>query len=109
MSAPARPRQAPETGTEAAPRLARRWHVILHDDDDHTYEYVIEMLGRLFGQAPPAAYAIAHEVHTTGRCVVYTGHREHAELKQEQIHGYGADPRVQRCRGSMSAALVPAD
>ena len=33
--------------------------------------------------------------------------REPAEFKQERIHGYGADPRIQRCHGSMSATLEP--
>lgn len=89
-------------------RLAPQWHVVLLDDDDHTYEYVIEMLGRLFGHAQATAWRMAREVDTAGRVIVYTSHRERAELKQEQIHGYGADPRIPRCRGSMSAALEPA-
>ena len=32
----------------AKPHLAPLWHVVLVDDDDHSYDYVIEMLGKLF-------------------------------------------------------------
>ncbi len=95
----------------AQPQTGRAplWHVILLDDDDHTYEYVIEMLGRLFGYDRQRAYAMAREVDTTGRVIVATTVFEQAEFKQQQIHAYGPDPRIPRCRGSMTAVLEPAD
>ena len=98
----AEPETAPET------RLAPRWHVILLDDDDHTYEYVIEMVQKLFGAPAPRAFEHAREVDTTGRTILLTTSREVAELKRDQIHAYGADPRLRRCQGSMSAVLEPA-
>lgn len=90
------------------PRALPLWHVVLLDDDDHTYAYVIEMLVRLFGHSPPAAYQMACEVDTTGRVIVFTAPYERAEFKQQQIHAYGADPRIARCAGSMRAVLEPA-
>jgi len=30
-------------------------------------------------------------------------------LKQDQIHGYGPDPLIPRCKGSMSADIEPAE
>ncbi len=95
----------------AQPQTGRAplWHVILLDDDDHTYEYVIEMLGRLFGYDRQRAYAMAREVDTTGRVIVATTVFEQAEFKQQQIHAYGPDPRIPRCRGSMTAILEPAE
>jgi ATP-dependent Clp protease adaptor protein ClpS len=90
-------------------RIAPRWHVVLLNDDDHTYEYVIEMLMRLFGHSPERAFQLAREVDLTGRVIVDTTSRERAELKQEQIHGYGRDERLARSAGSMSAELEPAD
>ncbi|MBK8915214.1 MAG: ATP-dependent Clp protease adaptor ClpS [Phycisphaerales bacterium] len=93
--------------TAVRPRLAPLWHVILLDDDDHTYEYVIEMLCALFRVDPRAAYAMACEVDRTGRVIVHTGVLEQAEFKREQIHGFGADPRLARSQGSMSAVLEP--
>ncbi len=94
-----------DTRSEPAHRLADRWQVVLLDDDEHTYEYVIEMLGAVFGHDGPTAFRMAEEVDATGRAVVFTGPRETAEFKQGRIHAHGADPRIPRCRGSMSAVL----
>lgn len=102
-----RPRIECESSAVVAP--APRWHVVLLDDDDHTYEYVIEMLGRVCGHSEATAFRMACEVDRQGRVAVYTSHRELAELKQDQIHGYGADPRLTRSAGSMTAVLERAD
>jgi ATP-dependent Clp protease adaptor protein ClpS len=83
--------------------------VILLDDDDHTYDYVIRMLQELFGHSYETAYLMAVEVDTTGRVIVLTTTKEHAELKCEQIHAFGPDPLSSRgCAGSMSATIEPA-
>lgn len=87
----------------------RRWHVVLLDDDDHTYEYVIEMLGRLFHYDEQTAYRMACEVDRTGRVIVLTTTLEQAELKRDQIHAYGPDTRLERSAGSMSARIEPAE
>ncbi len=93
----------------APPRLAPRWHVVLINDDDHTYEYVIEMLGKLFHYDLFKSFAMAREVDTTGRVIVETTVLERAEFKRDQIHAYGADWRIDRCKGSMRAVLEPAE
>ena len=85
------------------------FHVILFDDDHHTYEYVIEMLMLLFGHSIERAYQMACEVDRAGRVVVDTTTKERAELKRDQIHGYGADWRIPGCKGSMSATVEPAE
>ena len=87
----------------------RPWNVVLLDDDDHSYEYVIEMLGRVFGHGLERAFLMAREVDATGRVVVYTAHRELAELKREQIIRFGTDPRISTSRGGMGAVVEPAD
>ncbi len=85
------------------------YNVILHDDDDHTFEYVITMLQQLFGYPREKGMQMAMEVHTTGRVIVLTTTREHAELKRDQIHAFGPDPYSSReCKGSMSASIEPA-
>ena len=94
--------------TEKREALAPTWNVVLLDDGDHTYEYVVEMLGAIFGHSPARAFRMAVEVDGTGRVIVWSGEREVAELRQEQIHAYGADPRVPSCRGAMSAVLETA-
>lgn len=98
-------------GIEAAqPRTRYQppYNVVLIDDQDHTYAYVVEMLHRVFGYAPVKAFMMACEVDAAGRCVVFTGDFERAELKRELIHGFGPDPRIPRCKGSMTAVLEPA-
>jgi ATP-dependent Clp protease adaptor protein ClpS len=85
------------------------YHVILWNDDDHTYEYVIEMLKKLFSHPEPKGFMMAKEVDTKGRVIVDTTSLERAELKRDQIHAYGADPRLPRCKGSMSATIEPAE
>ena len=84
------------------------WHVVLLDDDDHTYDYVIEMLVKLFFKTLQEAYRHAIEVDTTGRTIVLTCERSAAEFARDQIQSYGADPRLPRSKGSMTAILEPA-
>lgn len=86
-----------------------RYNVVLLDDDDHTYEYVIEMLRKLFGHSHETAFQMACEVDNAGRVIVDTTSKERAELKRDQIHAYGADWRIPRCKGSMSAIIEPAE
>jgi ATP-dependent Clp protease adaptor protein ClpS len=85
------------------------YNVVLLNDDDHTFQYVIAMLQELFGYPPEKGYQMALEVHTTGRVIVLTTTKEHAELKQDQIHAYCADPwSSKECKGSMTAIIEPA-
>jgi ATP-dependent Clp protease adaptor protein ClpS len=99
---------APVIEAGAAVDVLPPWQVILLNDDDHTYDYVIEMLMRLFGHEPERALACAEEVDRSGRVVVDTTTRERAELKRDQIHAYGADWRLPRSTGSMSSEIAPA-
>jgi ATP-dependent Clp protease adaptor protein ClpS len=96
----------PETKTQA--RTAPLWHVVLLNDNDHTYDYVIEMLGKLFRIDPQRAYEMACEVDRSGRVIVQTTVLERAEFKRDQIRGYGPDWRLDYSPGSMQAVLEPA-
>jgi ATP-dependent Clp protease adaptor protein ClpS len=84
------------------------YNVVLLNDDDHSYEYVIAMLQQLFGYPKEKGFMMAKEVDTTGRVIVLTTTKEHAELKRDQIHAFGPDPLIPRCQGSMSATIEPA-
>ena len=84
-----------------------RYHVILWNDDDHTYDYVVSMMHNLFGHPNEMGMLIAKEVDNTGRAICLTTTKEHAELKREQIHGFGRDPYIKKCAGSMSASIEP--
>jgi ATP-dependent Clp protease adaptor protein ClpS len=100
---------APQIAEREQVSIAPRWHVILLNDDDHTYEYVIEMLVAVFAKTPERAFLHACEVDATGRSIVDTTSKERAELKVEQVHAFGKDSRLPRCKGSMSAVMEPAE
>jgi ATP-dependent Clp protease adaptor protein ClpS len=93
------------TGREVKTPL---YHVVLLDDNDHTYDYVIEMLQRLFVFSVEQAFHHAQEVDTCGRTIVITCELPAAEFARDQILGYGRDPRLPRSKGSMSAVVEPA-
>lgn len=108
--------QSGDTGTQVLPqpadpitRKAPLYHVILHDDDEHTYEYVIRMLMQLFGKTSERAYQHAKEVDSSGVTIVETTSLERAELKRDQIRAFGADPLLVKSSGSMCATVEPAD
>lgn len=105
ITLPARP--APKT--EERVKQQPPYHVILLNDDDHTFDYVIAMLQELFGYPREQGMQMALEVHNSGRVIVLTTTKEHAELKQDQIHAYGPDPYSSKdCKGSMTAVIEPA-
>ena len=99
---------ATHTKADGKPKHQPPYHVVLWNDDDHTYEYVILMLGELFAHPPEKAYQMAIEVDTEGRVIVLTTTMEHAELKRDQIHAYGKDKLSAGCKGSMKATIEPA-
>ena len=99
-----RPIETQERTTEGLPP----YNVVLLDDDDHSYEYVVLMLKKVFGHPIEKGFEMALEVDTAGRVVVLTTHLEEAELKRDQIQGFGPDPLIPRCEGSMSATVEPA-
>jgi ATP-dependent Clp protease adaptor protein ClpS len=103
------PRVAEKTKQEEKTKRQPPYHVILLNDDDHSYEYVINMLQKLFGHPQERGYQMACEVDTRGRVIVDTTSKERAELKRDQIHAFGADPNIPRCKGSMSATIEPAE
>lgn len=93
---------------EADVRLDPPFHLVLLDDDHHTYGYVVRMLGAIFGYSKDKGFAIACMVDKDGRAIVMTGSRDEVERKQSQIHGFGPDPVMPESRGSMSAIFEPA-
>jgi ATP-dependent Clp protease adaptor protein ClpS len=87
------------------PRRQPPYHVVLWNDEDHSYEYVILMLLELFGHPPEKGYQLADQVNSHGRAIVLTTTKEHAELKRDQIHAYGKDQLIKNCKGSMWSTI----
>jgi ATP-dependent Clp protease adaptor protein ClpS len=98
----------PKRARQVKPKQLPPYNVVLLNDDDHTVDYVIEMLKALFAHPEEKGLQLAYLVDRTGRAVVYTTHKEKAELKRDQIHAYGVDKRISACAGSMTAIIEPA-
>jgi ATP-dependent Clp protease adaptor protein ClpS len=85
--------------------LAGKHQLILMNDDDHSYAYVIEMVMTLFGHSYEDAYQVAYDVDYLGEAVVKICPLEEAMVGREQIVNYGADPRIPASAGSMYAIV----
>ena len=108
MSVMTRPAVLPEPEVIEREEKAPLYRVVLLDDNDHTYDYVIEMLQKIFIFSLDQAYRHAEEVDRTGRTVLITCELPEAEFSRDQIHAYGPDWRLPRSQGSMNAIIEPA-
>jgi ATP-dependent Clp protease adaptor protein ClpS len=84
MTTPAKTQPVEETKTRRVPP----YNVILENDDHHSMEFVIEVLIKALGYSVERCYELMMQAHTSGRAVVWTGPREVAELKADQIQSF---------------------
>lgn len=77
--------------SKSKPKRQPPYAVIVHNDEEHTWPYVIEVLQRVCGHNEQKAYLLTSQVHHSGRAIVWTGALEVAELKRDQIRGFGPD------------------
>ena len=103
--------EKPESKPDEETRTKRQppYNVILFNDEEHTFDYVIELIMKLFAHAKPMAEALTWKIHNTGRAIVLTTHRELAELKREQVLAYGPDPRMSISKGPIGCAIEAAE
>ena len=101
---------APKSKTDRSTRTRRQppYNVIILNDEEHTFEYVIELLVKIFGHSSSIAETLTLRVHRTGRAIVLTTHKELAELKCEQVLSYGPDPRMSISKGPIGCYIEPA-
>lgn len=83
-SAPAKPRvrKAPQKNP---PKLLPPWKVLLHNDDVHSMDEVIEAIRQLTPLNRQDAEARMTEAHKTGVALLLVTHKERAELYVEQF------------------------
>jgi ATP-dependent Clp protease adaptor protein ClpS len=93
---------------ETSTALGKLYHLVLLDDDQHTYAYVIEMLASVFGYGREKAYALATIVDTEGRVILETASLDQVTRHQQRVHAFGADKRIPTSKGSMSAIIEEA-
>ena len=70
--------------------LGGNWRVIVRNDDHNTFDGVAHALARYIpGISVDRGYRIADTIHRTGQAIVWSGHRETAELYWSQLSGAG--------------------
>jgi ATP-dependent Clp protease adaptor protein ClpS len=97
-----------KTDTDSRTKKLPPYNVVILNDEEHTYDYVVEMLSKLFGHSLATALELTIRIDTTGRAVVYTTHKEKAELKRDQVLAYGPDPRMSVSKRSLACYIEPA-
>ena len=76
----------PDTGTG----LGKPWNVIVLNDDHNTFQGVAFALSSTIpGVDYDKGMRYADRIHNSGRAVVWSGHREPAELYWEKLRGFG--------------------
>ncbi len=78
----------PQSEEQTKTRRVPPYHVILENDDQHSMEFVIETLSKSLGYNVEKCYHLMMQAHTSGRAVVWTGSKEVAELKVDQITSF---------------------
>ena len=81
--------EKPRTGDPDS-ALGGVWRVIVLNDDHNTFDHVAHTLARYIpGVTVDRGYRIADAIHTGGQAIVWSGHREAAELYWDQLRGAG--------------------
>ena len=97
----------PDTREEQEVKLLPPYNVILANDDFHTPEFVVDVLLKVFAYQPERCWQLMLEAHTTGRSVVWSGAKEVAELKQEQMTTFH-EKRGAKDLGPLGITIEPA-
>jgi ATP-dependent Clp protease adaptor protein ClpS len=70
--------------------LGAPWNVIVLNDDHNTFEGVAFALSATIpGVSYDQGMSLANRIHNTGRAIVWSGHKEPAELYWDQLRGQG--------------------
>jgi ATP-dependent Clp protease adaptor protein ClpS len=107
MSDSAAPVLTPKTREDQEIKLLPPYHVIIHNDDHHSMEFVIEVLTKVFGYKLEESFTLMMRAHEEGKSVVWTGAKEVAELKAEQITSFH-EKREGADLGPLGVSLEPA-
>ncbi len=76
---------------DATPKTQPPYAVVVFNDDVHTFDYVVEAFMKVFGYPQEKSLALALQIHSAGRGIVWSGSLEVAELKRDQLRSVGPD------------------
>lgn len=74
-----------ETDTETRTRRQPPYAIVVYNDHDHTYQFVMAIFAKVFKYPVEKCFKLAEQIDKQGRAVVWIGALEPAELHKEQI------------------------
>ena len=81
------------------------YRVIVHNDEDHSYEYVIRAFMTELRMPRHGALELAQEVDQSGHVSIPVADLTAAQALQERLFSYGPDPLVRR-RHSQASLMI---
>lgn len=105
----------PRKVTEPVPMLGEsgapgsKYNLVVLNDDMHTYNYVVGLLGEVFGVSGERAFAFARAIGRLGRVVVFSGSRDEVNSKRDQILAWGPDSHLPHSSGPLSVEILEAE
>jgi ATP-dependent Clp protease adaptor protein ClpS len=93
------------TDTLTQTKTAPKSKVVLLNDEDHTYDYVVEVLTKTCKLSKTQAFKCAVEVDLNGRSIVFYGDKEQCQSLSAKINSFGPDHRMPRSMGSMQSEV----
>jgi ATP-dependent Clp protease adaptor protein ClpS len=94
---------------ETRARRVPPYNVVLDNDDYHSFEFVVNVLQQVLGCPMERAFQLTRQAHESGRSIIWTGTKEVAELKAEQVctfHEVRASDQAKL--GPLSCSIEPA-
>jgi ATP-dependent Clp protease adaptor protein ClpS len=102
-------RTKPKTTESTRTRRIPPYNVLLMNDEHHSCEWVVEVLMKAMGYSTEKAVQLMWQAHTAGQAVVWTGPKEVAELKHDQLRSFHEISELQaRNLGPLECRIEPA-
>ncbi len=89
---------------EVDQKICPNWHVIILNDDYHTYDFVISVCMSIFRKNEQEAFLLAFQVDQLGQAIAETCSKERAELYLEQVSSIKEGDL-----GAIGCAIEPAE
>ncbi len=98
------------TATEETTRthLLPPYNVILLNDDHHSFDFVVQTLCKVLGCNVERAFVLTRTAHEQERAIIWSGPKEVAELKAEQVHTCHEIRENGRDLGPLGCTIEPA-
>jgi ATP-dependent Clp protease adaptor protein ClpS len=93
---------------ETKTRLLPPYNVILENDDDHSMDFVIGVLQKALAYSAERSFQLMLLAHESGQAIVWTGSKEVAELKLEQMLSFHEIKPDGKKLGPLGVRIEPA-